>query len=274
MLGIGLVAGADFLRRRSRDLADGIGAEAGIADHAAFGDGETRPVLGVEIGQLLVARIGFGSEGARRDRGDLAATALAQQRGVTKREFLGEARGDLGGGEQLPDHQRLAQIFAHHFLCQPLLAQCLLEGFAAEIAVEPGEGGDLGELAVDQAFAGDDAVLPAVFGDRGALDQIVEGTLEAAAGNEFLHGEIGVFAAGTVIRDLGRGAQFGRVDRGAADFRHRFPASNAAETSGIGDVAAGEGKCDEAEEGEGDADPELGLEELAEESDHAGVRTH
>ena len=207
---------------------------------------------------------GEGGRGQQRDRPD---PLFAQQRSIAQGQFAWRNRAQTGRRHHLAANQTLREIGPHGFLAQSALLQRLGESGIAEVAVGTLEGRNLGDFAIDQARAGDDADLPAEFGQRRPAEHILQHPVEPAAGDEAFHRHARVLLLDVFHRGARRLAKLRRGYPLLADRRHPISAA-AGCAAGVGDVAGRKGEAKQDDETDGDGDADAGTHEFAKEPDH------
>ena len=259
-----LVAEGDFGIGRLGSLAQSIGAESGVSQDAAFGPDEAILVLRVILRDFRVARFLLFHKGERRNHQNGALPRFLQERGIPARHLPRHLCAKACGKHDLPRDQALRYIVANGRFAQTLLLQRLSIDFLGKLAVRAAKGWELGNFGIDQALAGDDAVILPEDGNCEAVYQVVEHLLQAIVCKERAHRDRRVFLARPIQRGVGRTRQRCGIDPLVAHHRDPIATGHAAEAAGVGDIAAGEGQSDENQESEHDADADLALEGRAE----------
>ena len=266
-----LVASGNLRFAGRLDIAERFLAEADVADRPAFGPQVIGAMAGVEGVQLLGTGIRLGGISIARQNGDSALAVFLEQPRILLRQALGHGGGVIRRNQQLSCVKAGSDVAANHVFAQAALTQHREKGVAVELAVNPLERRNLHQFAVDQAFAGTQAVLVSVFRQRRALDHLVQHSVHSTAGDEPFHRQGRILLLFALERGGHRLRQVRGADLALADRGHAVAAGNAAERVGADQIAAGESDGDHDQEHERDAHAELGLEEVAEELEHRGL---
>ena len=141
-------------------------------------------------------------------------------------------------------------------------------GLLVKIAVGTPEGLDLNDLAIDEVCASAKPVFAGIFAQRRLIDQLLEHIFYTALLGERLDRDGWILLAYLVDRIACRATEIACADLGITDNCHPIATCDPAEHRVVRHVRARKGEGDQAKEGKGDAESDLGFEEPAEVLDH------